>query len=47
MLDLGADELITDNVLLAQELVAEQRSGSLIRSYVARITGRDEAAPSA
>ena len=47
MLDLGADDLITDNVLLAQELVAEQRSGSLIRSYVARITGRDEAAPSA
>ena len=45
MLDLGADDLITDNVVLAQELVAEQRSGDLIRSYVARITGRGDADP--
>ncbi len=40
MLDLDVDGIITDNVILARELVAESRSSDLITDYVRRITGK-------
>lgn len=42
MIGLGVDDIITDDVILAQETIAEERSNDQIIEYVRLITGKEE-----